>query len=347
MISNGVEIHSAQLSRAGISHQILKNGSSVLVRIISDKGGGKYEGSVAGVRVNISSAHSLKAGDTFPAIINAKDGTIYLNPKDASGNGLLTSVMTMSFSEVQQSELMAFLAASGLPSDSISVSVLQLIKQLGLKIDATLITKIRNLALHFPGKEKQAAELLAILSEKGMDASETEINELLMLLDTNIDEKKDEKQNAAHKKLQKKADKDSLINKINQMQGAWYLLPFELIQISHEVGADTNKIVDNNCIGKGCIRLLFDSAKQLKRLNLEAVYNQYKYLFSLAYEGKKISNAKFNVSDTVSVDEAIIRLKKHFMAAGVNAGELSWSESCDIEGSACLQESFYAFGGEV
>ena len=268
MIAHGVEIQSAQLSRAGLGRQVLQNGSSVMVRIISDRGGGKYEGSVAGVRVNISSARQLKVGETFVATINAKDGTIYLNPKDA-----VASAMTMSFSEVQESELMAFLSASGLPSDLISVSVLQLFKQMGLKIDASVISKIRNMALHFSGKEKKAAELLSIFYEKGLEATEDEIKQLLLLLE--YDSEDYDKRNPENKNQNK-----DLLNKINKTTGAWFLLPFELLQLPETI------------VGEGCIRLLFDSSKQLKLMNLEADYNNQKYIFSLSYEGKKLKRKR-------------------------------------------------------
>lgn len=325
MILNGVEVHSAQISRAGLGRQILQNGSSVLVRIISDRGGGKYEGSVAGVRVNISSARQLKVGDSFIASINAKNGTIYLNPKDAA-----LAAMTMSFTEVSEKALLSFLSASGLPSDSVSLSVLQLLKQMGLKIDAGVIAKIRNMALRFSGKEKSAAELLAILSEKGIDASEEEIKELLLLLEGKIASKSD---------YEASGDKEEkLINKINNTPGAWYLLPFELIER------------DGPVVGNGCIRLLFDSSKFLKQMNLEADYNSRKYLFSLLYEGKKISSVHFNVSgreSNNSQDSEIIKLKKRFLAAGINTENINWAEAGLLEGCAGGLENFYAFGGEV
>ena len=323
MIANGVEIHSAQLSRAGLGRQILQNGSSVLVRVISDRGGGKYEGSVAGVRVNITSARALKAGETFTAIINAKDGTIYLNPKDTA-----LASMTMSFTEVQESALMQYLASSGLPSDSISVSILQLLKQMGLKIDPGMLLKLRNLALRFTGKEKEAAELLAIISEKGIEASDEEIKQLLMLLEGGFDNENEEPSSERDKGKK-------LLNKINAKTGAWYLLPFELLELPATVR------------GRGCIRLLMDSLNQLKLLNLEAEYQNKKYLFSLSYEGKKLGSLHFNVSPVLSEEDQIISLKKRFMAAGVNPGSVKWAQACDIEGSACGQESFYAFGGEV
>ena len=57
--------------------------------------------------------------------------------------------------------------------------------------------------------------------------------------------------------------------------------------------------------------------------------NNQKYLFSLSYEGKKITNTYFNVSSasgSLSPESAINSLKKHFMAAGINPGKISWAE---------------------
>ena len=49
MVHGGISLYTGQLSRLGIPKQTLKDGSQVLVRIIADKGGGRYEGSVAGL----------------------------------------------------------------------------------------------------------------------------------------------------------------------------------------------------------------------------------------------------------------------------------------------------------
>lgn len=323
MNANGVEIHSAQLSRSGINRQILKNGSSVLVRIINNKGNGKFEGSVAGVRVNITSERQLKVGESFIATINAKNGTIYLEPKDAA-----LASMTMNFSEIEEKGLLNFLSSIGVPADSFSVSVLQIIKQMGLKIDAGLITRIRNLALHFTGKEKSAAELLAVISEKGLEASEEEIRQLLILLESYEENKKnDSSSNESGKKL---------LNKINNESGAWYLLPFEIISTD-----------DFSLVGKGNVRLLLEASRLLKQMNISTVYNNNKYLFSILYKGRKISNISFNVSGKKSIDDEITLLKKKFLNAGLAPGKIEWTEADKIEGNASGLESFYSFGGKV
>ena len=53
----------------------LKPGSPVLVRIIQSKGNGKYEASVAGVRIILSSKIKYNPGDTFTGKIGINNIT--------------------------------------------------------------------------------------------------------------------------------------------------------------------------------------------------------------------------------------------------------------------------------
>ncbi len=316
----------------GVNRKVLKEGSSVLVRVIGERGGGKYEGSVAGVRVHLSSSKSLRAGDSFVATVGIKNDTIVVTPKEMPE----ISQISFNFTEVSQNQLYSLLESLGLPADNLSSTILQSFKQMGLKMDSSLANKIRNLALRFSGKEKSAAEILSLLAQKGIDADEQEITELLMLLTGNSEDKNDAQ---SHQK-----SKDRLINKINSTEGAWYLLPFELIQITDNSDAGFE---NRSVLGNGCIRLLFNSASALKQLNLDCNYNNHKYLFSLSYEGKKIKNTYFNVIGAENTENQIISLKKHFITAGLNPGKIVWAEKEELEGNASGLETFVTFGGEV
>ena len=174
-----------------------------------------------------------------------------------------------------------------------------------------------------------------MIYEKGIEATEDEINQLLSLLESDYENQKDKNAQNKENSNSENQNTEKLINKINETPGAWFLLPFELLQLPQTI------------VGGGCIRLLFDSSKQLKLMNLEADYNNHKYLFSLSYEGKKLSEVNFNVSGIDETQTEVLQLKKRFMAAGVNAGKVNWTDSNEIEGSASGLESFYAFGGEV
>lgn len=336
MSTHSVSIQSARLSQIGVNRQVLKEGSSVLVRVIGERGGGKYEGSVAGVRVQLSASKPLHAGDSFVATVAVKNGTVVVIPKEMPG----ISQFFLNFNEVSQNQLYSLLESLGLPADNLSSSILQSFKQMGLKMDSGLANKIRNLALRFSGKEKTAAEILSLLSQKGIEADEQEIKELLMLLSGDTEDRNETQSN--HKK--------KLINKINSVEGSWYLLPFDLIQIG-DSGED--EIENRLVLGNGCIRLLFNSFCALQLLNVDCNYNNQKYLFSLSYEGKKIKNTYFNVSSLASSynskvpENEILKLKKLFISYGVNAGNISWIEKNILEGNASGLETFVKFGGEV
>lgn len=336
MSTHSVSIQSARLSQIGVNRQVLKEGSSVLVRVIGERGGGKYEGSVAGVRVQLSASKPLHAGDSFVATVAVKNGTVVVIPKETPG----ISQISFNFTEVSQNQLYSLLESLGLPADNLSSSILQSFKQMGLKMDSGLANKIRNLALRFSGKEKTAAEILSLLSQKGIEADEQEIKELLMLLSG---DKEDRNENQSN-------HKEKLINKINSVEGSWYLLPFDLIQIG-DSGED--EIENRLVLGNGCIRLLFNSFCALQLLNVDCNYNNQKYLFSLSYEGKKIKNTYFNVSSLASSynskvpENESLKLKKLFISYGVNAGNISWIEKNVLEGNASGLETFVKFGGEV
>ena len=343
--AGAVAIQSSRLSQIGVNRQFLKEGSSVLVRVIADRGNGKYEGSVAGVRVQLTSAKPLRSGDTFTATIGVKNGTIVVTPKDTSGiAGMQGAEIALQFNEVSQAQLFSLLESLGLPADNLSSTVLQSFKQMGLKMDPALANKIRSLALRFGGKEKSAAEILSLLAQKGIEADEEEIKNLLALLERSESELEGEKQYSPENQ---KNQKDKLINRINSTDGAWYLLPFELVQLA-DIKEDEQEA--REVLGSGCIRLLFDSSAALKLLNLSCDYHKRSYLFSLAYEGRKISNTYFNVSPLQGepdVEAELVRLKTHFMAKGINPGKITWAEKADIEGNASGLESFVSFGGEI
>ena len=70
-----------QSSNVKIVPKLLKTGDSALVRVIADRGNGRYEGFVAGVKVAFSSARPLTVGTSFPAKVQVNGNTIILFPK--------------------------------------------------------------------------------------------------------------------------------------------------------------------------------------------------------------------------------------------------------------------------
>lgn len=323
MVHGGISLYTGQLSRLGIPKQTLRDGSQVLVRIIADKGGGRYEGSVAGARVSITSKQPLATGTTFIASISSKNGQILLTPNFGENN---IAQQTFELAVMQNEQLAAFIQSFGLHADEAGFHLMQQFKQLGMKMDSALLSKIYNLSVKFKGKEKRAAELLSILTKKGIDFSEEDLLALLEELDSNPDEQKDNQKSDSQQY--------KLLNKINSIKNTWQLLPYEILSAMGP-------------LAEGSLGFFIDEAANLKLLNLECKWlrNNHKYLFSLEYEKGLCRNIKMS-GEGPDLSKLAALLDQRLLAMGKEICiELVDAEL--IEGTACGQEEFFAFGGEV
>ena len=321
----GVIVQTGQLSRMGVAPKGLQNGSQVLVRIIADKGGGKYEGSVAGARININSRTPLTPGTSFKATISTQNGQILLYPMDESGEVIQNALFTMEAAQTEQ--LASLLQSLGLNPDDLSYHLMQQLKQLGMKMEPGLLSKIYNLSVKFKGKEKRAAELITILTKKGIDFSEEELLALLQELGDepdSTDSNSKSKQNQEYK----------LLNKINSIKNTWQLLPYEIVS---NMGA----------LAKGSLGFFVDEAASLKLLNVECNWlsNNHNYLFSLEYDKGLCRNIKMS-GQGIDLERIANLLDKKIN----NSGRQILIEIVEpdlIEGTACGQEEFFVLGGEV
>ncbi len=320
----GFVVHTSQLSRTSISRHPIKDGSQVLVRIISDKGGGRYEGSVAGARVTINSKQPLAAGTTFTATITSKNGQILLTPNLNNQNNINQTDFQLAV--LQNEQLSAFIQNLGLPADTLGFHLLQQMKQLGMKLDSDLLSKIYNLSVKFKGKEKRAAELVSILVKKGIDFSEEDLLALLQELDSDPDEQSDDKQSDS--------EEYKLLNKINSIKNTWQLLPYEIVS-------------NGGPLAKGSLGFFIDEASSLKLLNVECNWlsNNHDYLFSLEYEKGQCKNIKMS-GQGVDVSKLAYILDQRLSVAGKKI-KIELVDPELIEGTACGQEEFFVFGGEV
>ena len=321
----GVIVQTGQLSRFGVAPKGLQNGSQVLVRIIADKGGGKYEGSVAGARVNITSKQALTTGTSFTATISSKNGQILLTPNSVETN---IAQQTFELSVIQNEQLVSLLQNLGLNTDNLSYHLMQQFKQLGMKMDSTLLSKIYNLSVKFKGKEKRAAELIAILAKKGIDFSEDDLLALLQELGGDSEDAADFGSESSHK------DEYALLNKINSIKNTWQMLPYEIVS---NLGA----------LAKGNLGFFVDETSQLSLLNLSCSWlgNNHKYLFSLEYYKGLCRNIKMS-GEGIDLSKLADILDQRLIANGKNIS-IEIVEPSLIEGTACGQEEFYVFGGEI
>ena len=295
------------------------------MRIIADKGGGRYEGSVAGARVSITSKQPLAAGATFTASISTKNGQILLTPNLGELNNV--SQQTFELAVMQNEELAAFIQSFGLPADEAGFHLMQQFKQLGMKMDSTLLSKIYNLSVKFKGKEKRAAELISILTKKGIDFSEEDLLALLEELDSDPEDQDGESQEDGQENYK-------LLNKINSIKNTWQLLPYEILSA---LGP----------LAKGTLGFFIDQSASLKLLNLECKWlsNNHKYLFSLEYEKGLCRNIKMS-GEGPDLSKLAALLDQRLLAMGKEIS-IELVEAELIEGTACGQEEFFAFGGDV
>ena len=295
------------------------------MRIIADKGGGRYEGSVAGARVSITSKQPLAAGATFTASISSKNGQILLTPNLGELNNI--SQQTFELAVMQNEQLAAFIQSFGLPADEAGFHLIQQFKQLGMKMDSTLLSKIYNLSVKFKGKEKRAAELISILTKKGIDFSEEDLLALLEELDSDPEDQDGESQEDGQENYK-------LLNKINSIKNTWQLLPYEILSAMGP-------------LAKGTLGFFIDQSASLKLLNLECKWlsNNHKYLFSLEYEKGLCRNIKMS-GEGPDLAKLAALLDQRLLATGKEIS-IELVEAELIEGTACGQEEFFAFGGDV
>ena len=322
---NPLYVNARSQIRASQNVKVLQQGSSVLVRVIADKGGGQYEGSVAGVRVNLRSKNPLKPGDTFTATVNLNNGKIEITPKAESGISFLADKV---FVEAQgQSQLQNLLAEIGLPPDDINSHIALQMKQLGMKLDAEVIRKLHALSIRFAGKEKKAAELLTILKDKGIELSQTQLLELLNLLEKEADGGEE-------------AESPAL--KIINHKSGWIFLPYEIVNDPGNTPSEN----EPSLLGRGIIRLLIGDDKKLSKLNFNLLINNNEYLFNLDFENKKCKKIRCNFPVKESeVEKTLDALEKKLLGCG--APQIIFAEKSELEGSGCESEEFFEVGGRV
>lgn len=291
--------------------KLLKEGSSVLVRVIADKGNGKYDGSVAGVRVSLTSKNPLTVGQSFTASVSLKNGMIQVIPKGGnSGNVLISTIL-------QQNPVDKLINSLGIASDSLTEHIACQLKQLKLKFQPDLFLEIKRKASKYSGKEKLAAEIISLLKHKNLDFSDTAVNLLFKLFED--DELNENEQ--------------SLLKLINSTDG-WVFLPYEIIS------KDSMK----PC-GSGVIKLLLFNGMNLKKINLNVNYRNKEYFFVLDFDNRKCKEIRMNVSNC---SEARVPYMLELLRSKIDgAVTIEWQEKSLLEGTDCESENFFSIAGEV
>lgn len=337
-----------QLLNLQNQQKVLRDGGSVLVRVLADKGNGKYEVSVAGTRLNISAKNPLKVGQSFVANVNTVGKQIQLTPQ----NQEIAAKNQNMFVEIADSKIFSFLSSIGLPADNISYNIMQQFKQLNMKLNVPLMNRIHQLASRYEGKEKLASQIMINLINKGLDAEDSEIEKIIMMLDDESykSEKMSENilsavdvnsfklliQDYFYKLFNDDSKSKIDILAINNHFPGWIYLPFEILKI------------DSTVLGEGCIKLLIDKSKILKKILVSCNYENKIFNYNLDFVGNDVRTVRFNIApfDYDKIDEECKKLKNKFASVGRRV-EIHWDEKEEIEGTGAGSEKIVMFGGEV
>lgn len=168
-----VYVQTASLSAMPNRHEI-REGDVVSVRILSQTGQNSYIASFAGGRFSVTSERPLVPGAVFSASVSLKEGTLVLSPLIAdtpfSNEHLVTTFSTALNPDgtLSDAELVRYFTSLNLLPDYITLSLFTAMQQLGMKFDEKIFTDARRIALSFPGREKEAAQVALLLEQKGI-----------------------------------------------------------------------------------------------------------------------------------------------------------------------------------
>ena len=173
-------------------------------------------------------------------------------------------------------EVKHFFENLGLPADKTSLHLVQFFQQLEVKPDIPKLIKCYNLSKKFPKKEGKAAEIAYLLEEKGINADEEKIQNILSVLDSSSKKNNDNKDS-------KENDFLKLVNHKTGKNKYWIMFPYEL-KLEKEK-AD------------GLIRLLCDrNKKNTEKIIISANFSRIKFNFVLYYKYSREGNKSLTIN---------------------------------------------------
>lgn len=290
--------------------KLLKNGSSVLVRVISNKGNGRYEGSVAGVRISFSAKNPLSVGQSFVATVNQNKGILELIPKLQRQQSSLLNL-------VSDGQISKYLSDLGLVPDNLSFHLLKQLKQNKMEFNESVLNRVHKRAMQFSGKEKNASEILLMLYQKGINLSDEELNHLLNSFEN--------------------VEPDELISKLNKIKKSWLILPFNIVDKNEDE------------FGKGYVKILQDEGRNVLKTVVNCIYLKNTYSFLVDFQSNLpflINMHISNVSNENAIKTNCHKLEAIFR--NINpAIKVLWCNEDELKGFGCELEKMYVLGGEI
>ncbi len=190
-------------------------------------------------------------------------------------DGKTTIININNKSFLQLPEVKTFFEKLGLPCDTTSLHLIQFFQQFEIKPELPKLIKCYNLAKKFPKNEGKAAEIAFLLEEKNISADEEKIQNVLVFLDSDKEQKQNDKDS-------KEKDFLKLINHKTGKNKYWLIFPYEL-----KLENDT---------GDGVIRLLCDrSKKNTEKMIISAKFSRIFYNFVIYFKNSKHGNKSLTI----------------------------------------------------
>lgn len=306
--------NSINIVNSNNSQNVLKDGSSVFVRILNTTDTpNKYIASFAGTMFEVSSKETLLPGNTFKATIKMQGKTLHLIPTTISESkeieNQINKLDVKSFTQNNQ-QIIELLKNLNLPQDKISLNLIQFFQQHQLKLNIPQIKKSRSKAKNIlstknknpntPKTEDELSNLSQLdlnFATKGFSLSEEKLEKLAKYLHLIEDE------NSQYEKNEEQGNQETknnltLINQIKNKDSKyhWILLPFE-------INLTKTKFTGN-------IRFLIDlDEKKLQKTYIFCTNGNKNYYFMIYYKCddlQKYKNIKYFCEPEIEKTDILI-----------------------------------------
>lgn len=285
-MSSAIEsIKNAYIQSQNIPQKKFAARDEVSVKVIKNLGNGNYTIFLQGAKINVKSKIPLYEGSSFKATLEI----------GADSKIILKTVSEQKNADFFPRTLLEFLNSAGIEADSVVLKIVQQMIQSGVKLDKAIIRKAKSVSSLFPGKEKQAAEISAMLMEKGIEPEEKLIEKFLILTEpSNWKKSGNKEKNSAKsdenflKKIYQKIPESkggilTLANHLKLKNGTgkhWIVLPF-LWQLEKDEA-------------KGLIRILIDFNKKItEKIQINCEFEWKKFFFVLYLNKSKVTEVRF------------------------------------------------------
>ncbi len=364
MQSNVHIVQNSNVSSVQTTSPSLHNGSIVKARVIEQTGPQSFAVSIAGQKVNVTSALPLVKGAVFDARIIVQNNQVMLKVLQQKEEGGLTFLNTKLF-ESKNPELENLLNKFGLPVIPESLKLLQFALNMGIKPLPDKLGRAFKNGLEKNKFSQEKAQTALLLDEKGITVTQEAVEAVTQSFgghsggqsSSKQDEKKKETESESIrtedsraesissedvKEFIKSADEASLVNKTGLLtlfnsvmskvteKPHWLILPFEWDYDNYS----------------GVIRVLFsENKKEVQKIILNCHNESKSIIFVLYLKGEKLESVKAafkGVFEGSSSDKIQKKLESYFEGTQVSTVDFE-----ELEGFAVEDSDIGVFKGEA